>query len=99
MFNVILKVFLFIINTFYTLLLTPINAILLVAFPSIGIAISYIISFFDIGFTYFVFFLKLFMVPSVPVVLYLSLVAAILTFNITIRVYSIVMSAYHYFKL
>lgn len=98
MINKLLEFVMFIINHFLGLIMAPIDLLLQTAFPSVLSAIDYIIDFFDLGFTYFSFFLKLFMIPKAPLILYLSLVSAILIFNVTIRAYSLIISAYRTFK-
>lgn len=98
MINKLLEFVMFIINALLGIIMTPIDLLLQTAFPSVLSAISHITDFFDLGFTYFSFFLKLFMIPKAPLVLYLSIVSAILVFNITIRAYSLIISAYRTFK-
>ena len=100
MINILLKFFMFILNTFATILLSPIYALINLGFPNLAPAIyTNLVSFFDKGFELLCFFLDLFMVPSSLVILYLSITSAILVFNLTIRAYSFALALYHYFKL
>ena len=99
MINVLLKFFMFIINTFSTLLLNPIFTIINAFFPIVSSGIfTTLINVFNMGFNLFAFFLDLFMVPSNVVILYLSLCATILVFNLTIRAYAFGLAVYHYYN-
>lgn len=87
-----------ILNFVANFFLNPIYSAVSVIFPAFASFFNSITTFIGYGLQYTGFFVKLLMIPTAPLVTFVSLFVGIFAFNITIRAVGLGMAVYHYFK-
>ena len=96
--QMLINIVFWILNFVAGIVLNPILSIVSTLIPSFGSFVSSILGFVNYGLTYVAFFIKLLMIPPVPIILAVTLGVTILTFNMSVRAAGLVMAVYNYFK-
>lgn len=97
--QLIVNVFFNVLNFIANLFLGPVFSLASSLIPSLGEFFTKVTSFFELVFTYISFLVKLLMIPPGLLTAVAALSITIFTFNLSIRVYGLVLGIYRYFKL
>lgn len=92
--DVVFKILNFIAGVF----LNPIYTLLSGIFPALTDFFSYFITFMNYGIQYTSFFIKLLMIPTAPLVIFIGFFVGIFAFNLTIRVFGLGLGIYKALK-
>lgn len=96
--QVIVDVIFKILNTLAGVFLNPIFSLISVIVPSLAQFFTSILTFVNYGLEYISFFIKLLMIPTAPLITFVSLFIGVFVFNMTIRTVGLGMAIYKYFK-
>lgn len=67
-------------------------------FPALGQFFTNFLVFINYGLQYTGFFVKLLMIPTLPLTILISFFVTIFVFNLSLRVIGMALAVYHYFK-
>ena len=98
MFNMLVNLIFTIVAKIADLILSPLILAISSFIPGFGNFLTSILNFLGYGLTYFVFILKLFMIPKECVQIVITIAFASLSIVAGIRTYSLIVKIYNYFK-
>lgn len=78
--------------------LAPIFTGISTVFPALGQFFTNFLVFLNYGLQYTGFFIKLLMIPTLPLTILVSFFVTIFVFNLSLRVIGMALAVYHYFK-
>lgn len=98
MFQILLNGLLIVVGRILSAIFSPLITALGSIFGSLAVVFGYLLQFLQLGLTYFVFFCKLFMVPSGALIMFFSFLGVIIVFNSALYVVGISVAIYRFFR-